>query len=107
MSTKEPTAEYYRRPDERPPMEAHHGKLAEILALLREDLRGELEAINEYTSHMVLAMEGGFNDIARTLHHIMLDEKDHVASLTKLLLKYDPEQKRAFSKGEPHTYGSE
>ncbi len=106
MLNDDSKAEYYRDryPREHPMMEHHHGKLAKLLELIREDLRGELAAINEYASHMVEAMEAGYNDIARVLHHIMLDEKDHVASLTKILNKYDPEQRRAFMKEEPGTY---
>jgi len=63
--------------------------------MLREDLVGELNAINQYQSHI-----DALNDAEATevLSHIMADEKEHVAELTKLIRKKDSVQEEKFKK---------
>jgi len=77
------------------------GELSELeereldLAILRDDLAGELQAINQYQDH-IDSLE---NEEARhILEHIRDDEKEHVAELTKLIQKLDPTQAEKFRK---------
>jgi rubrerythrin len=67
------------------------GQLAMMddLEMLREDLVGELEAINQYHEHM-LVLEN--EEAVTTLEHIIGEEKEHVAELLKLIQKLDPIQ---------------
>jgi len=59
------------------------------LQMLREDLIGELQAINQYQDHIdSLANE----EAVHVLEHIRDDEKEHFAELVKLLQKLDPTQ---------------
>jgi rubrerythrin len=63
------------------------------LEMLREDLIGELQAINQYEGHM-LDLE---NEAAvTTLEHIIEEEKEHVAELLKLIQNLDPVQADKF-----------
>jgi len=64
---------------------------------LRKDLVGEFEAINQYQEHID---ETGREEIKKVLGHIMDDEKEHVAELTKLLRKLDKTQEEKFQKEE-------
>ena len=65
------------------------------LEMLREDLIGELQAINQYQEH-IDAMD---DDEAReVLEHIRDEEKEHVAQVTKLIRKLDPLQAEMFKK---------
>ena len=65
------------------------------LEMLREDLIGELEAINQYEAHIDMLD----NDEARAvLEHIRDDEKEHVAELVKLIQKLDSVQAAKFDK---------
>jgi rubrerythrin len=65
------------------------------LEMLREDLVGELQAINQYQEH-IDSME---NEEARNiLEHIRDDEKEHFAELTKLIQQLDPTQAEKFRK---------
>ncbi|TET86821.1 MAG: rubrerythrin [Dehalococcoidia bacterium] len=67
------------------------------LEMLRDDLVGELQAINQYQDH-IDSLE---NEEARSvLEHIRDDEKEHVAELTKLIQKLDPTQAEKFKKEE-------
>ncbi len=66
------------------------------LAMLREDLIGELQAINQYEEH-IAALED--EEAISILEHIRDDEKEHVAELTKLIQKLDPVQAKKFDKG--------
>jgi len=65
------------------------------LEMLREDLIGELQAINQYQEHI-----DTMDDEAaiKVLEHIRDDEKEHVAELTKLINKIDPLQAEMFKK---------
>jgi uncharacterized protein len=65
------------------------------LEMLREDLIGELQAINQYQEH-IDALE---NEEARhVLEHIRDDEKEHFAELTKLIQQLDSTQAEKFRK---------
>ncbi len=65
------------------------------LAMLREDLVGELNAINQYQAHIDAIDDA---EIKKFLEHINLDEKEHVAELTKIIRKIDAEQEEKFQK---------
>ncbi len=62
---------------------------------LRADLVGELEAINQYQGHID---EVDDEEVKKVLTHVMNDEKEHVAELTKLLQQVDATQKEKFEK---------
>ena len=65
------------------------------LEMLREDLIGELQAINQYEAHVDMLD----SDEARAvLEHIRDDEKEHVAELVKLIQKLDSVQAVKFKK---------
>ena len=67
------------------------------LEMIRDDLVGELQAINQYQDH-IDSLE---NEEARcVLEHIRDDEKEHVAELTKLIQKLDTTQAEKFEKEE-------
>ncbi len=68
-----------------------------ILNNLREDLVGELQAINQYQEHID---ELDDEEIKKVLEHIMNDEKEHVAELTKVIRKIDEIQEQKFQKEE-------
>ncbi|MFH1462177.1 MAG: ferritin family protein [bacterium] len=70
---------------------------SKILKNLREDLGGELEAINQYQEHIDEADE---EEVKKVLSHIVGDEKEHVAELAKLLGKLDQTQGEKFQKEE-------
>ena len=65
------------------------------LEMLREDLVGELQAINQYQEHIDTLSD---EEAIRVLEHIRDDEKEHVAELTKLLQSLDPTQAEKFKK---------
>ena len=65
------------------------------LEMLREDLVGELNAINQYQDH-IESLES--QEALRVLEHIRDDEKEHVAELTKLIQKLDATQAAKFKK---------
>jgi uncharacterized protein len=65
------------------------------LEMLREDLVGELNAINQYQDH-IESLDN--QDAIRVLEHIRDDEKEHVAELTKLIQKLDATQAAKFKK---------
>jgi rubrerythrin len=65
------------------------------LEMLREDLVGELNAINQYQAH-IETLEN--EDAIRVLEHIRDDEKEHVAELTRLIQKLDATQAAKFKK---------
>jgi rubrerythrin len=57
-----------------------------ILNNVREDIKGELEAVILYEQQMAMIP---YNDIREALHLIINEEKGHAEHLTQLLLKYD------------------
>ena len=65
------------------------------LEMLRQDLIGELQAINQYQEHIDTIDDEG---AIRVLEHIRNDEKEHVAELTKLIQKLDATQAEKFEK---------
>lgn len=65
------------------------------LEMLREDLIGELQAINQYQDH-IDSLEN--EDAIRVLEHIRDDEKEHVAELTNLIQRLDDMQAEKFKK---------
>ena len=64
---------------------------------LREDLIGELGAINQYEEHID---ESDDEEIKKVLGHIRDDEKEHFAELTKIIRKLDQIQEEKFQKEE-------
>lgn len=64
---------------------------------LREDLIGELKAINQYQQHVD---ETDDEEIKKILGHIRDDEKEHIAELTKIIRKLDGTQEEKFQKEE-------
>ncbi|MGB2762309.1 MAG: demethoxyubiquinone hydroxylase family protein [Minisyncoccales bacterium] len=64
---------------------------------LREDLVGELQAINQYQKHIE---ETDNEEVKKILEHIRDDEKEHFAELTKLIRKLDEIQEEKFQKEE-------
>ena len=64
---------------------------------LREDLIGELGAINQYQEHID---ESDNEEVKKVLGHIKDDEKEHFAELTKLIRKLDHAQEKKFQKEE-------
>jgi len=70
-------------------------ELSMDLEMLREDLMGELQAINQYQEHI----ESLENDEAvTTLEHIIGEEKEHAAELVKLIQRLDTIQAEKFKK---------
>jgi len=71
--------------------ETDDGQLAMMddLEMLREDLAGELQAINQYHEH-ILVLEN--EEAVTALEHIVGEEKEHVAELLKLIQNLDPVQ---------------
>lgn len=59
-----------------------------ILNNLRDDIKGELEAVILYEDEL---SEFTQKDIRSTLLTIIDDEKEHTEHLTEVLLKYDPD----------------
>ncbi len=76
--------------------------LEDVLILLREDLIGELQAINQYQAHIdrIDNME-----IRELLEHIRDDEKEHVAEITHAISRIDAIQRAKFA--EDHTVATE
>lgn len=72
--------------------------LEQTLIWLREDLVGELEAINQYQWHIDNVDN---EEIKSLLAHIRDDEKEHVAELTHLIARIDAVQQAKFL--EDHT----
>jgi rubrerythrin len=68
-------------------------ELAMDLEMLREDLIGELQAINQYQEH-IESLEN--EEAITTLEHIIEEEKEHVAELVKLIQSLDPVQAEKF-----------
>jgi rubrerythrin len=72
--------------------------LEQLLIWLREDLMGELQAINQYQAHIDNIDEP---EIKELLSHIRDDEKEHVAEITHAIARIDAIQQRKFA--EDHT----
>ena len=65
------------------------------LEMLREDLIGELQAINQYQEHIDILED---EDAISVLEHIRDDEKEHVAELVKMIQRLDAVQAEKFKK---------
>lgn len=65
------------------------------LIWMRDDLVGELDAINQYQDH-IDAVDN--EEVRQLLIHIRDDEKEHVAEITKMLRKLDKTQDEKFKK---------
>jgi rubrerythrin len=65
------------------------------LGMLRDDLIGELQAINQYQEH-ILDLEN--EEAVNTLEHIVEEEKEHVAELLRLIQNLDPSQAEKFKR---------
>ena len=65
------------------------------LDMLREDLIGELQAINQYQEH-ILDLEN--EEAVNTLEHIVEEKKEHVAELLRLIQNLDPAQAEKFKR---------
>jgi len=76
--------------------------LEEVLILLREDLIGELQAINQYQAHIDRIDN---EEIRELLEHIRDDEKEHVAEITHAISRIDAIQREKFA--HDHTAGAE
>ncbi len=61
---------------------------------LRDDLCGELQAINQYTRHIMESADPRVKDL---LAHIRSDEKHHVVETLNLIRQLDPEQAQYFA----------
>ena len=68
--------------------------LEQLLIWLREDLVGELEAINQYQEHINKIDEP---EIRELLEHIRDDEKEHVAEITHAIARIDAIQREKFA----------
>lgn len=76
--------------------------LEQVLIWLREDLVGELEAINQYQAHIDRIDDP---EIRELLEHIRDDEKEHVAEITHALARIDAIQREKFA--SDHTVAPE
>ena len=70
-------------------------ELSMDLEMLREDLIGELQAINQYQEH-IESLEN--EEAVTTLEHIIGEEKEHAAELVKLIQRLDTIQAEKFKK---------
>lgn len=68
--------------------------MEQLLIYLREDLVGELQAINQYQAHIDNIDDPEVKDL---LAHIRDDEKEHVAELTHLITRIDAIQREKFA----------
>ena len=66
-----------------------------LAEMLREDLKGEQDAIILYQSHIDSATD---EEVKHVLEHIRDDEKEHTAELIKLIRKLDAVQDEKFKK---------
>lgn len=66
---------------------------------IREDMIGELVAINDYREHIA---KSNIKDINELWHHIMEDEKRHYGIFLELLRKYDPQQAKKYVEAKEH-----
>lgn len=76
--------------------------LEQVLIMLREDLVGELQAINQYQVHIDKIDNA---EIRGLLEHIRDDEKEHVAEITHAITRIDAIQRAKFA--EDHTMATE
>jgi len=70
-----------------------HLAIIDDLEMLREDLIGELQAINQYHEHMLILEN---EEAVTTLEHIIAEQKEHGAELLRLIQNLDPVQADKF-----------
>jgi len=75
------------------PEEEERMLMEDDLEMLREDLIGELQAINQYQEHLE-SLEN--EEAVAILKHIIEEEKEHVAELVKLIQNIDSVQAEKF-----------
>ena len=76
-------------PGSKTPIQTKHRPSEQsILNFIREDIKGEMEAVILYEEQLP---EYPHRDIRETLKMIIDEEKGHAEHLTRLLLKYDPD----------------
>lgn len=75
--------------------ESAQEEVAMDLEMLRQDLMGELQAINQYQEHIETV---GDDEARHVLEHIRDDEKEHVAELLKTIQRLDSVQAEKFRK---------
>lgn len=68
--------------------------MEQLIIWLREDLMGELQAINQYQAHIDNIDDP---EVKSLLAHIRDDEKEHVAEITHLLTRVDAIQGEKFA----------
>ncbi|KGM95288.1 rubrerythrin [Clostridium novyi A str. 4552] len=71
-----------------------------VTSKLREDMIGELVAINDYS---FIISNCSIKEINNVLSHIRQEEHNHYGMLLKLLRKYDPMEMDAYLKVISHT----
>ena len=81
---------------------AEDSGLEQVLILLRDDLIGELQAINQYQAHIDRINNA---EIRSLLEHIRDDEKEHVAEITHAIARIDAIQRENFA--HDHTMAAE
>jgi rubrerythrin len=64
-----------------------------ILNNIREDIKGELEAVIIYEDYIELMP---YQDAKDVFKFVINDEKEHIEHLTRVLLKYDPDRYNNF-----------
>ncbi|MCF6095459.1 hypothetical protein L1766_00325 [Thermovorax subterraneus] len=67
----------------------YDGERVTLLEMLREDLIGELQAINQYERH---ARMTNVPQARQLFLEIADDEKHHVAELMRMIMQYDRKQ---------------
>lgn len=71
------------------PLQSFGGAISQIvLNNIREDVKGEMEAVILYEEEI---LKFPHDDIRKTLRLIINEEKGHAEHLTRLLLRYDPD----------------
>ncbi|MCX7781216.1 MAG: rubrerythrin [Negativicutes bacterium] len=81
----------YGKPESKP---TQASAMEQLLIWLREDLMGELQAINQYQAHIDNIDDA---EVKELLSHIRDDEKEHVAELTHLIARIDAIQREKFA----------
>lgn len=76
--------------------------LSNLLKSLREDLKDELLAINNYQAHIDATDN---EDVKKVLGHIRDEEKEHFAELVALIRRLDPTEDKLFIEEERESQG--
>lgn len=65
--------------------------------MIRQDIIGELEAVNQYEQHILMTQN---SMVKKILHNIVDEEKVHIGKLFTLLTEIDPHSAELFLNGE-------